>query len=181
MNTALIQPTSPQSVIKNLCSKDKLPFIEMLSDNIVSKYFSNIVHRKRTFTPVVTLCGFLSQAIGADQSCQAAVSQIIVHSISKGLKPPSANTAAYCKARGKLPEHALSGLTKDIGTQLEDEAKSKWLWRGKHVKLIDGSTLSMPDTPENQEQYPQPKTQKKGLDFLSCVSLESFHWQQEHC
>ena len=39
------------------------------------------------------------------------------------------------------------------------------LWCGRHVKVIDGSTVSMPDTVKNQAAYPQPKTQKAGCGF----------------
>ena len=31
--------------------------------------------------------------------------------------------------------------------------------------MFDGSYVSMPDTPENQKEYPQPGTQKPGLGF----------------
>jgi len=167
MNTATIHPITnhTKSVINNIRSKDELAFTEFLPTNSSNKYLSKITYRNRMFTPELTLFGFLSQAIGADQSCQAAVGQIIVHQISQGIEPPSSNTAAYCKARSRLPENVLSGLAKESGQDLEAQANPEWLWRGKHVKLMDGSTLSMPDTPENQEAYPQPSTQKKGSAF----------------
>jgi len=154
-----------QHLVNDLRGRNELPFTDVLSPSDFSQYFSEIPHRNRTFTPDLTLFGFLSQAIGADKSCQAAVSQITTHIICNGNEPPSANTAAYCKARARLPESVLSGLTKNSGQQLENQAKPKWLWRNKHVKLVDGATLSMPDTRENQKIYPQPNTQKKGLVF----------------
>ncbi|HVV69622.1 MAG TPA: hypothetical protein VHE99_11440 [Gammaproteobacteria bacterium] len=126
----------------------------------------NITYRERIFTPDVTIFGFLAQAISADQSCQMGLVQIISWLASQGKKLPSANTAAYCKARTKLPEEVLSGLAKECGNELVEQVPAKWLWRNRPVKLIDGSTVSMPDTAENQEEYPQPDTQKKGLDFL---------------
>lgn len=161
--TPIINPTS--SVINDLRSDDRLPFQDVLSAEILEKHLSKIVHRDRTFTPKLTLFGFLAQAIGADQSCQASVCQLITHLISKGAKFISPNTAAYCKARARLPETVLTGLTQESGKQLEDQAKIEWLWQGKHVKLVDGSTLSMPDTPENQKAYPQSKAQKEGVGF----------------
>ncbi len=48
---------------------------------------------------------------------------------------------------------------------MDDSTPNEWLWRGQKIKLIDGSTISMPDTPENQAAYPQPESQKKGLGF----------------
>lgn len=170
-----------QSVIKDLQAQDKLPFQDILSTECLDDHLSKVGRRDRIFTPELTLFGLLSQAINPDSSCQSSVSQIIVHLINQGMEPPSPNTAAYCKARSRFPEHVLSGLTRESGQQLEEQADPKWLWRGRHVKLADGSTLSMPDTPENQKLYPQPDSQKKGLDFQSPVSLLLFLLQREDC
>ena len=82
-----------------------------------------------------------------------------------GKEAPSANTAAYCKARSRLPEDVLSGLAKESAQALENQAKSDWLWRNRHIKMPDGTTISMPDTRANQAMYPQPRSQKKGLVF----------------
>ena len=99
--------------------------------------------------------------MSADKSCQAAVAQVIAHLVGREIEPPSANTAAYCKARNKLPESLLSELAKETGKELDIKANNAWLWRNRPVKLIDGSTLSMPDTQENQAEYPQTQRQKK--------------------
>lgn len=167
-----------KSIINNLRAEDKLPFQNILSTTTLSKHLSQVKHRDRIFTPEVTLFGFLSQAINPDPSCQASLSQIIAHLINEGVEPPSPNTAAYCKARSRLPESVLSELTRESGQRLEGQADLKWLWRGRHVKLADGSTISMPDTPENQKLYPQPGSQKKGSAFQSPVSLLLFPLQQ---
>jgi hypothetical protein len=156
---------SPQAIIKNLRSQDKLPFQDVLSAEILEKHLSKVGQRDRIFTPELTLFGFLSQAIGENHPCQASVSQVIVHHINQGIEQPSANTAAYCKARSRFPEAVLSELTRESGQQLETEVDPKWMWHGRHVKLMDGSTVSMADTPENQEVYPQANTQKKGSAF----------------
>jgi hypothetical protein len=167
-----------KSIINNIRAEDKLPFQDILSTANLSKRLSPLKHRDRIFTPELTLFGFLSQAISSDPSCQASVSQIIAHLINQGNEVPSANTAAYCKARSRLPESVLSGLTRESGQQLEEQADPKWLWRGRHVKLADGSTVSMPDTSENQKLYPQSDSQKKGSAFQSPVSLLLFLLQQ---
>ena len=69
------------------------------------------------------------------------------------------------EARSRLPEELISNLAKESAEQLEDCAPLSWFWREKHIKLIDGSTLFMPDTLENQAEYPQPRTQKPGIGF----------------
>ena len=51
------------------------------------------------------------------------------------------------------------------GTTLDNSAKQEWLWKGRRVLAYDGSTVSMPDTAENQQAYPQPPQQQPGLGF----------------
>lgn len=40
-----------------------------------------------------------------------------------------------------------------------------WRWRGRSVKLFDGTTVSMPDALKNQRAFPQSSEQKPGLGF----------------
>jgi hypothetical protein len=111
------------------------------------------------------LWAFLSQVMDADQSQQGVVARIIASSIASGIKPPSANTSAYSQARCRLPEQILSNLVQKTATKLVDDIPHEWLWNGRKIKVVDGSTISMPDTAENQAVYPQPNTQKDGVGF----------------
>jgi hypothetical protein len=77
----------------------------------------------------------------------------------------SSNTGAYSRARQRLPEELLADLTRHTGTQLLAETPSEWRWHGRHVKIVDGSTASMPDTEANQKVYPQMTCQKPGIGF----------------
>jgi hypothetical protein len=117
------------------------------------------------YTPAVTLWAFLTQVLSAGKSCVAAVARVMALRIALGLPSCSANTGAYCKARGKLPEEFLSELTYLVGDAVEDQAPDGWGWRGRRVLLVDGCELTAPDTPENQTVYPQPSSQKPGLGF----------------
>lgn len=47
-------------------------------------------------------------------------------------------------------------------------ASTRWGWRGRPVRLVDGTTVPMPDTPANQAAYPQPSSQAPGLGFPLC-------------
>ncbi len=98
-------------------------------------------------------------------SCVAAVARVMVLRIALGLPPCSANTGAYCKARAKLPEDFLRGLTYLVGDAVEDQAPDGWRWRGRRVLLADGCEVTAADTPANQKEYPQPGSQKPGLGF----------------
>jgi hypothetical protein len=84
---------------------------------------------------------------------------------SQGRPVGAAGTGAYCKARAKLTELFLWFVTCDVGRQLEEQALDGWRWHGRRVVLVDGSTLSMPDTPANQEEYPQSRSQRPGVGF----------------
>ena len=77
----------------------------------------------------------------------------------------SAETGAYCQARKRLPEEFFSQIARQTGCQLDAKAKSGWLWKNRRVHIFDGATVSMPDTYENQQAYPQPPQQKPGLGF----------------
>ena len=48
---------------------------------------------------------------------------------------------------------------------MTDGAPAWWHWRNRRVRLADGATMTLADTPENQAEYPQPKSQKAGLGF----------------
>jgi hypothetical protein len=165
INNILQNTNHPKIVLSQLKSADGLPFKDILSSEMIGRNMSECVFRDRIFTPYITMWGFLSQVLSDDQSCQTAVAHVIAYFVSLGQEPPSANTAAYSKARSRLPEELISSLAKESASQLEEQTPSSWLWREKHIKLIDGSTLFMPDTPENQAAYPQSRNQKPGLGF----------------
>jgi DDE family transposase len=117
------------------------------------------------YSPAVTLWVFLAQCLSADHSCREAVAQLIAWRLARGLKPCSAETGAYCTARERLPEEACLQLAREIGRQADDEAPKDWRWQGRRVLDVDGSTFTMPDTPENQAEYPQVPGQRRGCGF----------------
>lgn len=165
INTIPSSINHPKSALCYLKNIENIPYKEILSAECIAESISDINYRKRVFTPDIVLCGFLSQVLNEDKSCQAAVARIIAFCISQDIPPPSANTAAYSKARQRLPEKIISTLAKESAKQLEEKVPQKWLWHKKNIKLVDGSTVFMPDTAENQTAYPQMTNQKKGLGF----------------
>lgn len=178
-----VDPTShPKSVIDSLNSEQGLPLSEVLSSETIHSSLSEIPYRQRYgfYPPEITLWALLSQALSPDASLDAAVSRIISFHISQGREEEiSSSTSAYSQARSKLPESMISDLTRESAQQMEEKLPESWLWRTlKHLKLVDGSTVSMPDTADNQAAYPQPDSQKEGVGFpiarvvavISCVS-----------
>lgn len=117
------------------------------------------------YTPSVTIWMFLSQCLSADHSCRDTVARLLAWRVSRGQRPCSSDTGAYCIARDRLPEDASRTLVCQTGQALESEAPNEWLWHQRRVRVVDGSTITMPDTPENQAEYPQQKNQKLGCGF----------------
>jgi hypothetical protein len=121
--------------------------------------------RERIFSPLVTLWTFLGQVLNADSSCRDAVARVLSYLwVTKGLEA-SEDPSAYSDARHRLPEGLLSELTRTVAGKLEEKVEPDGLWHGHRVKLLDGSSVSMPDTPDNQAAYPQHTTQAPGCGF----------------
>ena len=159
-------------VLDSFLRKAGLPFADVLSQEQVEEAFDEQGVRfaegeDGVYTPPVTLWAFLSQVLFKEEqrSCVAAVARVVVLLVALGREPCSSNTGAYCRARAKLPEKVIQRLTTEVAEGCERQVPEGWLWHGRHVKLVDGTTVSMPDTPENQAAYPQNSTQKEGLGF----------------
>ena len=166
-----------KSILEQQQGSTTLAFEEALPAEMLDKHTAGLPGRNRIFTPHLILRTFLSQVISVDQSCQAAVVSLLAKLAVAGSNI-SANTAAYCKARARFPKEIASGLTRELAEKIEEKVPDAWLWRGRPVRLVDGSCLSMPDTPENQAVYPQPDTQKKALDSPWLALWPWYPWQR---
>lgn len=144
-----------------------LPFSDVLSEDVVARSLTAIktCWLDRIYSPLMTLWVFLGQVLSADHSCRAAVARLIAHRLSQGQPPCSAETGASCQARKRLPEGFFSDVARRTGRALEANVDQRWLWKSRRVYVYDGSSVSMPDTAENQRADPQPACQKPGLGF----------------
>jgi hypothetical protein len=121
--------------------------------------------RERLYTPLVTIWTFLYQVLASDQSCRAAVARLLAFLCVGGDDSGRAKTDPYCKARQRLPETLVADLARGSGLELQRQVPPTGLLGGRPIKIADGTTVSMPDTPANQKAYPQQSAQKKGLGF----------------
>jgi hypothetical protein len=159
------------SCVRALCRQFNqdagLPFSDVLPrERVLAALRAEAVRfRDRLFCPLVTLWAFLSQVLSKDHSCVAAVARLLAFRARQGLPPCSARTGSYCKARKRLPERLLARLARDAGRDLHRQAPDAWRWRGRAVKIADGSSVSMPDTRANQKAFPQPGEQQPGCGF----------------
>ena len=105
--------------------------------------------------------------LSSEGSCRQTVRKFLAWLATEKDKTASPNTAAYCKARGKLPQDQIKRVARQTARRIERQAAGQKgsLWRGRRVRVADGSGLSMLDTPQNQQIYPQHKEQKPGCGF----------------
>lgn len=153
LESFLLNGTSALSAI--LTAKEVL---ELIGHEVVDR-------GERVFTPLVTLCLFLRQIHSDDGSCRAAVAQFNAERVAQGQPPCSPLTGGYCKARQRLPERLIKRVVMMSGRRLEQQTPMDWRWQGRVVKVVDGSSVSRPDTPANQRAYPQPGRQRAGCGF----------------
>ena len=145
-----------------------LYFAALLSQDRILKAFeaARTAWQGWVYTPAITVWVFLSQCLSPDHSCRDAVARLVAWRLAAGLSPCSADTGAYCTARGDLPEEALARVG----------ARHRPAGRGRIAGRLGFGTdgrfawwtarpITMPDTPENQAAYPQQKTQKPGCGF----------------
>ena len=122
--------------------------------------------RRRLFSRENTFWAFLSQVLDQDGGCREVVAKLQSYAALKSMELPASSTAAYCKARAKLEEGDLSAIFLHTASAMRDTAATE-LVGGRRVIVVDGTGVSMPDTPQNQAEWPQQKNQKLGCGFPS--------------
>ena len=137
--------------------------------------------RKRLFSLEVVFWSFLDQVQTPHGSCREAVRKVMAFARRKlpRQKDPSMSpdTSAYCQARAKIPLNVIDEIQDHLVDRLQTRIPLDELWHGRHVRLVDGSGLSMPDTPANQARWPQSKSQKPGCGFpaMNLVGIFCLH------
>ncbi len=165
-NNTKVMMSHAKKALKIVKTKLALPFTGVLRSEWLEESITGCEYRDRVFTPEVTIHAFLSQVTSEDQSCQQTVAQVLAHlAQTKSEQAVSASTSAYCQARARLPEWVLSALAKRVGREVHEQVPDEFKWRGRSIKLTDGTNASMPDTAANQALYPQSITQKEGAGF----------------
>lgn len=167
-----------------------LPFGRILTREYVLSVLESEGHkyRNRVFCPLVTLWAWLSQCLSQDKSLNEAVSRILAHRVTSGLPPCSANSASYAEARGRFPEAVLTRMAREIGQRVHQSAPASALWKGREVFLVDGTSLSMPDSQENRAAFPRqnenrvevgfPLVRAAGLISLATGAVVGFEFTQ---
>jgi hypothetical protein len=175
------------SIQQSLCNSLGLPFPELLEiaelDELVKG--TKVNYYNRIYTPLVTLLAFMAQVLDSDGSCRQAVSRILSRlSLQSAARPLSQNTAAYCKARLRLPIALIWKLIEWSTQRIDAQVGADELWLGRHkVHVVDGSSCQTPDTEANRNEFGLPGNVKPGcgfpvLPFVGVFSLATglFEW-----
>lgn len=130
--------------------------------------------RRRIFSLEVVFWSFLDQVQTPGASCREAVRKVMAWTrrhLPRETDPTmSPNTAAYCKARAKIPLDVMDKINGHLVNRIQGNIVRENLWHGRYVKIVDGTGVSMPDTPANQSRWPQSGSQKPGCGF-PCLNL----------
>jgi hypothetical protein len=142
--------------------------------------------RRRFFPQALTFWAFLAQVLSPESPCRETVRKVQAWYAVRRQPRPGSGTAAYCRARARLSHDTLLGIHRHTADALQQRVTREQLWCGRPVKVVDGTGVSMPDTPRNQRAFPQPSLQKKGCGFpvaklVGCFCLASgalLHWTE---
>lgn len=121
--------------------------------------------RERRWSLRLVFWTFAWQVAQAGASCREAIRQARAHSQNAGRPLPPEQDSPYCQARGSLPLERLQEIHDGLCAEAQKGAAAKDRWCGRHVVVVDGSSVTAPDTPANQAAFPQQSVQKPGCGF----------------
>lgn len=157
----------------------------LFEDILPGDYLASIdpTGRQRSFGHLPVFWAWLAQILEANASCQKAVGLIQNWCHASGLTVPSSDTSSYCKARGRLEISFLQAIHLRVCQHLGRRVARESQWHGFTLKAMDGSSVQLMDTGDNQEIYPQPSVQKPGcgfpvMGFVGLLNLSHGGWEQ---
>ena len=167
---ALTEAFAKLSQCSSLCQLRKA-FGAYIPDTLLAAKSSGPNSRRRIFSLDVVFWSFFDQVQTPNGSCREAVRKVMAFVRRKfpreKIGAMSPDTSAYCQARAKIPLEVIDDINTHLVERLHRNIPHDGLWHGRHVKLVDGTGISMPDTPANQARWPQSASQKPGCGFPS--------------
>lgn len=149
----------------HLLHQFQLLFERWIPDHLLAQRDDGPHSRRRRWTLRLTFWTFLWQIAQPGASCREAVRQAASLCRRAGLPLPPVQDSPYCQARAAIPLEVLDNVHATLVAESVQALAAKDLWCGHHVRVVDGTTVTLPDTPANQERYPQQSVQRPGCGF----------------
>lgn len=132
--------------------------------------------RRCFWTPMQTIWTFLLQVLHAGSSCRAAVAMVLSQRAVAGQPLASEDPSGYSQARRRLPLEVVRQGARSVGHRLQQRLGELHRWCGRRVWVVDGTSCSMPDTPDLQAAFGQPDGQASGCGFPVAKIVAMFCW-----
>jgi hypothetical protein len=145
--------------------QDLSPYLDETAVGDLCKQFGHRWRRDALLTPFTTILWFVIQVLHGNTA--------LTHITLKARR--SFTESAYCQARGRLPVAVFRGVLQFVIRALVPRTEVDGRWHGHRTFLVDGSSFSMPDTPELQRHFGQPGGQAAGCGFPVAKILALFH------
>jgi hypothetical protein len=151
---------------------------ELLPQGLLASADQGANSRQRIFSLWLTLECFLWQMLKPGTACREVVRAVQALFEASGGGRVDEGTSAYVQARQRLPKERLEKALTHTARTADQRVGPQGLLQDRPVKVVDCSTVQLPDTPKNQKRYPQPSGQKPGcgfplIKFLALFSLSS--------
>lgn len=138
--------------------------------------------RERIYTPQATALAFLSQILNPGRSCREAVRQVqAAYALLPGAPAVGVDTSPYCRARARLEIDRLRTVNHHMASRMEAGVAQGTVPWSRPVKVVDGTCLNLPDTPENRAAFPQAAGQRRGCGFPIMRMVGMFSLQTGAC
>ena len=121
--------------------------------------------RQRQFGHVPMLWAWTAQILDGNEACSRGLGYVQSWSAARGMPAPTVGTGAFCRARSRMSEEFIGKCSRRVDAAMAGAVRDEDRWQGFTLKAIDGSSVKLMDTPENQEAFPQPTEQKPGCGF----------------
>ena len=136
-----------------------------LPGRLLAKPAAGSHSRDRIYSLSRTFWGWLWQMLNHNASCREVVRQVQALCALQGGPAVDEDTGGYCQARAHLPQPLLEKALAASARTAARRAPALSLLGGRPLKVVDGSSLRLPDTPAHQKRFPQPANQKRGCGF----------------
>ena len=138
---------------------------QLIPLHLLSSEDGGLNSRERIYSLRLTFECFVWQLLHPGTPCREVVRQVQALCRLQGRPPVDEGTSAYIQARQRLPQKRFQQVLKATALAADQRAGQVGHLAGRPVKVVDGSTVQLPDTPAHQKEYPQPSSQKPGCGF----------------